>query len=705
MAETITPAAITVVPKERTDFHKLIAGNPNFFGHLKDSVFKPVLQILSNITFEEVTCIGFNPNTNVLEAVIHIKQPTGYSGDPCHTGSFEYVRFFLNYGSGWEDVGLAAVNVHDIPNQNDCAQALEKPLSYAASVQVQPKTNWCGKPVIPQARAILSWQMIPPANDPNFSPIWGNRLDCHVQIKPRFLFFSDVSATLADSVAKFVPPELVSSVVNIPIPVPDPGPLQLAELAKLYAPAPGAAAAAIVPSHRFGFTDLHAAIAAPAASSELAISGITKWKTTGLDWQAAISVLAQLSADTSFEQLECLGLEGSSGLERLVATFRIKRPTGYGGGLCTAGSTEYVAFWADWDDTCKYTYLGTMPVNVHDIASIPADGLCFNAVLPVDVSTHRLPCDKPKVARVRAVLSWAVPPSTTDPNALKTWGNLIDTHVQIQPGDVPNPLTPTISILGGIPTAQIDGLGLTIANAFFAGNNLLADSLGRQCPFGGRVEVQGPEFPGFKYRIQVRPTAGGGWTNVVTPLWLTRWNGTSYLSSPDINGFFDYQQYINNIENLLGEWDSSGDDQWTVKLEIADAGGNPIIGAIPDTHTIQLDNTAPVAALHIDSGGDCGKFAVGAVLKGHFVATDLNFGSFNLYTEPFPGPVTRDNGLPASVPTVAAPGDAWTLNTATMKACGYVVRVDVSDRSIVNSSWGAHNGASSSTGFCLLDKL
>jgi hypothetical protein len=229
--------------------------------------------------------------------------------------------------------------------------------------------------------------------------------------------------------------------------------------------------------------------------------------------------------------------------------------------------------------------------------------------------------------------------------------------------------------------------------------------LGRQCPFGGRVEVQGPEFPGFKYRIQVRPTAGGIWKNVTTSLWLTRWDGTSYLSSPDINGFFDYQQYINNIENLLGEWDTTGDDQWFIKLEIADAFGNPIFGAIPDIHTLQLDNTAPVAAVHIDSGGDCGKYAVGAVLKGHFVATDLNFGSFNLYTEPFPGPITRDNGNPSSVPTVGAPGDAWTLNTAGMKACGYVVRVDVYDRSIVNSSWGAHNGTPASTGFCLLDKL
>jgi hypothetical protein len=695
------------VQKERTDFHKLIATNPNYFGNIKGSPFKAVLPILNNTSFEEVTCIGFNPNTNVLEAVIQIKLPTGYSGDPCQSGSFEYIRFFLNYGSGWEDQGLAAVHVHDIPNQEDCAKAIEKPLSYAVSVMIQPKANWCGIPVLPQARAILSWQMIPTAGDPTFSPIWGNSLDCHVQIRPRPIFFSEVAASISETVKKVIPPEQIATVGTLPIPLPDPPPFELPELAKLYAPGPaaarkGVAVKAAVPSHRFGFAELVRAIQAPVANSELVSAGIAKWKSLGLDWQAAIAALADVNANVSFEQLECLGLEGDTGLERLAATLRIKQPTGYGGGLCTAGSTEYVAFWADWDDTCAYSYLGTVPLQVHDISAIPGDGLCYEVTLPVDLSTHRAPCDKPKVGRVRAVLSWAVPPSTTDPDELPFWGNRIDAHVQIQPGTIPNPLNPTISILGGIPTSQIDGSGVTILNAHFAGNNLLADAFGRQCPFGGRVEIQGPEFHGFKYRIQVRPLAGGLWQNVVTPLLLTRSDGTVFLSSPDGSGFFEYQKYENNIENLLGEWDTGGDDQWLVKLEIADMFDNPIVGAIPDIHILQLDNTAPVAQVHIDSGGDCGKFAVGAVLNGHFVARDLNFGSYSLFTEPFLGPISPSGG---TVQTVPAPGDAWILNTATMKPCGYVTQLDVADRSIVNSAWGSHNTAPASAGFCLLATL
>jgi hypothetical protein len=244
--------------------------------------------------------------------------------------------------------------------------------------------------------------------------------------------------------------------------------------------------------------------------------------------------------------------------------------------------------------------------------------------------------------------------------------------------------------------------GFTVASARFAGNNLLADDLGRPCPFGGVVEVQGPEFPGYKYRIQVRDlSTGGAWQTVITPLLLTRWDGTVYVSVPDGSGYFEYQQYVNNIENLLGNWGSAGDDLWQVRIEIADQFDNPVLGAIPDTHRIQLDNTAPSAAVHIDSAGDCGKFGVGTVLNGHFVARDVNFGSYSLGTLPFSGPISPGSG---SIQTASSPGDAWTLVTTLMQPCGYDIHLSVADRSIVNSSWGSHNFASADTGFCLLAK-
>ena len=296
------------VQTERTGFHKLIAKNPNYFGNIKGSPFKPVIPILSNSSFEEATCLGYNPYTSLLEAVIQIKQPAGYNGGPCQSGSYEYVRFFLDYGSGWEDAGFVAVHVNDIANANDCAQAPEKPLSFAASVQIQPKTKWCAFPVLPMARAILSWGAIPTAGDPTYTPVWGNKIDRHVQIRPRPIFLGELAPVFDKDVVKQIPPGLLETVTQLPIPLPDPGPLKLAELAKLYA-APAAGKGTAVPSHRFGFAELSHAIHAQEGNAEFAQAGIAKWKDLGIDWAAAMAALEEVNANVSFEQIDCVGLE------------------------------------------------------------------------------------------------------------------------------------------------------------------------------------------------------------------------------------------------------------------------------------------------------------------------------------------------------------------------------------------------------------
>jgi hypothetical protein len=684
---------------ERLQYFKLIAKNPNYFGNFPGTTFQPTFPLSGDTTYEELTCVGYNPDRKLLEAVVQVKLPTGYNGDLCTPpGSFEYVGFFVDTGSGFQNAGLAAINVHDIPDANDCAKQQEKPLSYAVSVPYNPPNpEDCDDAVLPKVRAILSWQTIP--TGPNFPITWGNRLERNIQLAPGPTTLQDIFEDILESGIKLPPfVDKYKAIAQVPIPSPDPGPLSLAETAALYSRLSGAAA---VPAHRFGFAEVHKVLSGAVVSSEVVAAKISEFDALKIDWTKVIAALDEVDANITYEQLDCLGLEGSAGLERLVATLRIKQQQGYSGDLCTAGSLEYVAFWADWDDTCKYTYMGTVPVRVHDIKR-PAGDLCYNAVLPVDVSQHRAGCETPKIARVRAVLSWAVPPSTTDPNTLTTWGNLIDAHVQIQPGEIPNPLNPKISILGGIPTSQIDGgTGFTVLNARFAGNNLLADDLGRACPFGGIVEVQGPEFSGYRYRIQVRDvTAGGSFQTVMTSLMLTKSDGTTYTSNPDVKGFFAYQNYQDNIENLLGNWGTSGDDLWEVQIEIADL-ADTVLGSA-DKHKIQLDNTAPAAAVHIDSAGDCGKFPVGTPLAGHFVALDNNFGSFSLGTLPFAGPVSPGSGTSQTVP---APGNAWSLDTTNMTPCGYDIHLEVADLSIVNSSWGAHNRTPADTGFCLLAKL
>ena len=108
--------------------------------------------------------------------------------------------------------------------------------------------------------------------------------------------------------------------------------------------------------------------------------------------------------------------------------------------------------------------------------------------------------------RIRAILSWNVAPPCANPNYVPVWGNREETLIHIAPGPKidPGTVVPLLSIIGGIPVSKINGLtGLTTPTAIFAINNLAPDSLGRPCPFGGRVSVQGPQYFGYKYTVEV----------------------------------------------------------------------------------------------------------------------------------------------------------------------------------------------------------
>src|SRR6185295_13817380 len=59
----------------------------------------------------------------------------------------------------------------------------------------------------------------------------------------------------------------------------------------------------------------------------------------GIDLSAVIAALGNTNGNTDYEQLECIGLdEGTGSPDALVGTLEIKRPSGYLGNLCSAGS-------------------------------------------------------------------------------------------------------------------------------------------------------------------------------------------------------------------------------------------------------------------------------------------------------------------------------------------------------------------------------
>jgi hypothetical protein len=214
------------LPIERQHFAKLIFGNPNYFGTLKKSKFKPIKLFSGNTTYEQLMCVGFQPQLNQLEAVVHIKNDSGYAGTLCSGGSTEYVRFYLSYDGGatWEDEGLCQFSAYDV----DTA----KPLEYAVTKAVNPRRHFCFFPNIIRVRAILSWSNAPTAGDPDFIPVWGNVLEANIQVAPRRFFywddfFKDTKIKLPDDFK--VPVEK-----DFKIPIPDPGPLHFTELHEMY---------------------------------------------------------------------------------------------------------------------------------------------------------------------------------------------------------------------------------------------------------------------------------------------------------------------------------------------------------------------------------------------------------------------------------------------------------------------------------------
>jgi hypothetical protein len=710
------------LPKERAQFKQLLAANPNYFGNLLESPFQVVKEIIGNTTYEELTCIGFNPNLNLLEATIQVKLPDGFSGDLCLAGSTEYVRFFVDYGGGWLDVGLASFNPHDIPNTNDCVDQPDKPLTYVVTLPLQPETDYCGRPVLPNVRGILSWQVTPVAGDPNWPPVWGNVLDRHIQIKPRPWRWWDLLKHIGVDLETIELPKEFEEIKFEPIPLPDPPPLSLAEVVELYKETGAQKRGQSVEPHRYGLPFLKLLAPEAGVDQQILSDTISQWGNLGIDWPAVLADLDKTKADVTYEELDCLGLEYN--LERLVATFRIKLSNGYSGGLCDKGSQEYIAFWADWDDTCEWTYLGTTAVTVHDFGpALPPDGLHYSAVLPVSLDPYRQSCKEPKIARIRAVLSWAVPPSTTDPDALTTWGNRIDAHVQIKPGTKIPPGTPYISILGGIGVPQIDimGNGMTTPWAKFALTGSDADPWdgSRECPFGGKIVVQGPPVLGSRYRVRAFNTVTLADEVATAPIRTVDLFGVGTWRYPDPDGCFTYLNTLLNMDNVLAWWTPTGDDLWEIRVEIVEPPPGTSVLATTIWHHIQLDNTGPqvkpplgvpmgppylvppTCDVTIDSGGDCKDFTVGITINGHFVARDSHFGRYTLAVLPTsmsPNTPTPNFGLVQTAPWI---GDPWSLDTTGMTPCGYVVQVQAWDRTIVDSSHGLNHGNAAEVGFCL----
>jgi hypothetical protein len=695
----------------RGRFRSLILQNPNYFGNIEDSAFKAVFPLKANTAYESLGTVGYQPQTERLEAVVYVTEPSGYGGDLCGPGTSEYVRFYASHdnGSTWTDLGLGAFHVWDIPQ----GTAGRKRLEYAVTLRRAFQRRICFFPQVVLIRAILSWNAVPPPNTPGHVPVWGDVHNTHILVEPtRFWHLKDVlkagELQLKPEIAAVVGEEAEVKVETKA--------LSLKDLKELYK-------GQDVPVKRFAHTHLAsyqasagltASLMLPKAGNFLEQAGIDL---QGIDFDDLFNVG---DGNTSFETLESIGYDPND--DSLVGVMRLHRPSGFSGGLCTQGSREYVTFWADLNGNGTFeTCIGTASVRVYDIRDIPRDGLEIAVHLPANLLKQRIPCNEgPRIIPIRAILSWATPIPCATPNATPTWGNRLETLVHVRPGRRigDGDLEPLLSSVGGIPVGEIDGSGhaqdavAVTTGAYF-----------NDAPFGGRINLAGKIVngdAGTRYRPMIRAHGIGSFVplalepngialTVVTPGPVT----TATTVHADPGGYYTYQDYSSNhyVEgNILAVWQTGAAEhgnKYDLRIDIKDP-GNPAVDIQSNIVVVEIDNKAPDLTLDFSSlPGDCAQFGEGAVFTGNFSVTDPHFGAFSFQILPS---LPANGVLPTppsgtSVHLGGAIGDpgissAFTLDTTGMDACGYALILGATDRTNVNSGQ-TNNYSQDSIGFCL----
>jgi hypothetical protein len=728
---------------ERTHFKPLLLKNPNYFGNLEDTEFKPVKQIAGNTAYEELVCVGLNPPYDRLEGVITVKKATGYGGDICSVGTREYVRFFVDlFDNGvWHDVGITNVRVHDVPGK--------KPLCYAVRADFSPFKKFCFFENIVKVRAILQWNAAPPAN-PNYNPVWGNVVDVQVQIHPLYFWpFGDLVDEL-----KLIPIEIPDPIgpvieqldLTLPLKVAEAQPLSLTEKKELYK-------SEDVPVHRFAFPEAQQLLklSDPNALASAGKGSLVELGLSTVELDDLITKLIETDGDTSYEELRCVGLYPEAGLIEGVIT--VKKPTGFSGPLCGKGTTEFVAFWIDFFDGYGFQYMGTSTLNVHDLQTIPDDDVQYAVFLKKDLSKYQVPCEiGARVVRLRAILSWETAPPPGNPNFVPVWGNREECLVQLNPGELVGhiPLIETVGDIGVDDIDQVTGLGTGDANiGYFS----VVES-----PFGGEVTITGRigdppnSFGGgatpYKYRIDVfGPPPFDSWQPLTNPInvKVSEWfGGVPLMCAPfefvcdvpltptdDGDGFgpgwYTYKEDTTPpserflVVDTLARWftNPAMEGMWQIRITAKDPSIPMLFPGVQVVH-VRIDNTAPsgpagpnATPAQIEANPplaitgatfegdaipaiDCGKFPVGTIITGTYEVHDpgvtspsQHFRTLTLDVIP-DGPANGVTPVPSvrSYPVVPTTGEAgtWTLDTAGMDPCGYVIRLLGYDRTNYNSA-------------------
>lgn len=757
-----TETAAIAVPKERSNFKKLLLGNPNFFGTFPE-LGKVVKAIKGDTTFEQLTCVGLFPGGlfggGRLEAVLNINQHSGYGGDACGDGTTEYVRFFVQDTAGaWHDLGLSSVQVYDLPGP--------LPVSYAVYVDFNQARKFCTTENILNVRAILSWNLEPTAGDPDFTPVWGNVLNARVQVAKRFIFEMTVKELVAEKLFTVESAALAEIDLDKPLQAgAEPQELTFGELKELYANN------RTVPPHRFGFKEAvkvkneslgkalkQAKITAATPKLQKASQPSFASLVAGIDLAGILDQIDLLDGDTTFEQLTCAGYNPQT--RTLEGVIQVKQNSGFSGGLCTAGSTEYVSFFAFLGGA--WQALGTARVQVYDLAAAtPANPINY-AVFRVS-NVAEIPCHELEGVPLRAILSWQTEP--TGPDFIPTWGNVVNTHIQPQIliGD------PGVEQMRLMRIGRVSIIGISDVTGLANATGVAGDcTTALDSPFGGAPTVTGDFIPRVDVFNHVNGSVLPGARPIIYQAWVLPASGTPFQLTDDFGiqvyppsgpagGVFKTQSvnpapapvfgaapgevYYTYMESdlqaveprTLAVFNASGlaEGNFTIEIRGFKFNGVNYVPIPSQSKMIHVYNGFPHIELGV--GGvpfpaqrpqlaisllppatDCGDIVVGNTITGTYSVTDRFFRSATIQLVRItvggvlqPTAIAHLSSAPGNGDTVPYNGSntngtsgTFTLDTTGLTPCGYTIVLSADDRALVSDSCTGHHNEIG-VGFCL----
>jgi hypothetical protein len=167
----------------RAAFLHLLGGNPNYFGNLTRSVHPPVTRVVADTTYEEIRSVAVHPTLRTIHVSLEVKRPSGYRGSRLDHGSVEHLRLHADLGSGWVDLGATRIRVFNDHVPDGSRRGGGPASRYVVSVACASEALR-GRSGAVRLRAILAWEVEPPAGEADWLPVWGNVVDEQIWLAP-----------------------------------------------------------------------------------------------------------------------------------------------------------------------------------------------------------------------------------------------------------------------------------------------------------------------------------------------------------------------------------------------------------------------------------------------------------------------------------------------------------------------------------------